>query len=129
MKKTLSLVLVLTFFVSLLTFNSCKKTDSSADVNPEMIVGRWCTSDEGHYEVYYSDGSGKMWDPADDVTEDEATEFTWEIDDNKKLTQYIQFEGGQAVIPQYCNILILNETTFKYNNDGWRAEYTLTRVE
>lgn len=128
MKKTLSIVLVLTFFVSLLTFNSCKKTDSSADVNPEMIVGRWVDSDGTYFEEYFSDGSGKMWDSTE-VQEDDATEFTWEIDDNKKLTQYIQFEGGQAVIPQYCNILILNETTFKYNNDGWRAEYTLTRVE
>ena len=54
--------------------------------------------------------------------------FTWSFDSNNKLTQIITYQSGAGVIPQYCNILILNETTLKYNNDGWRAEYTLIRV-
>ena len=127
MKKTLSLVLVLTFFVSLLTFESCKKTEN--EVNVDYIEGYWMTADGGHCEIYYEGGTGKMWDPADDVTEDEATQFSGSFDTNKKMTQIIHFQGGQAEIPQYCNVLILNSTTFKYNNDGWRAEYTMTRVE
>ena len=69
-----------------------------------------------------------MWDPADDVQEDEADTFTWSIDENNKLTQIINFQSGAAQVPQYCNILLLNETSFKYNNDGWRAEYDLNRI-
>ena len=93
----------------------------------ELIIGRWKSSDGGHYEVYNSDGTGKMWDPKDDIMEDEADTFEWSIEGNK-LTLIVTIQGGQSTIPQYCNIITLNETTFVYNNEGWRAEYTLTRV-
>lgn len=93
----------------------------------ELVLGRWKTSDGGHYEVYNSDGTGKMWNPAEGVSEDEADTFDWSIDGNK-LTQIIHFISGGGVVPQYCNIITLNETSFVYNNEGWRAEYTLTRV-
>lgn len=92
----------------------------------ELVIGRWKTSDGGHYEVYNSDGTGKMWDPKDDVTEDEADTFDWSIVGNK-LTQIIHFNAGGTDIPQYCNIITLNETTFQYNNEGWKAEYSLIR--
>ena len=93
-----------------------------------VLVGRWKTADGGHFEVYNADGTGHMWDPADDVQEDEADNFTWEIDENNKMTQIVDYQSGAGVIPQYCNILILKETAFKYNNEGWRAEYNLIRV-
>ena len=92
----------------------------------ELVLGRWKTADGGHYEVYNSDGTGKMWDPADDVQEEDADTFEWSID-GSKLTQIIHIQSGQSDIPQYCNIITLNETTFVYNNDGWKAEYSLIR--
>ncbi len=132
MKKSISLLLIVTFFATLLTV-SCKKNKEEEEAvvktYSELIVGRWKTADGGHYEVYRSNGTGKMWDPADDVQEDEADTFTWELDGNKKLTQVITYQSGAGVIPQYCNIKKLDETTFKYDNEGWRAEYTLTRVK
>ena len=127
--KKLALLLVAAFIVTLFTVSCSKKKDdntTSPKTYSELIVGRWKTADGGHYEVYDANGTGHMWDPADDVQEDEATQFDWEIDNNQ-LTQYIHMEVGPS-IPQICNILILNETTLKYNNDGWRAEYTLIRV-
>ena len=129
--KKLALLLVAAFIVTLFTLSCSKKKDdnaASSKTYSELIVGRWKTVDGGHYEVYEANGTGHMWDPADDVQEDEADTFTWSIDSNNKLTQIITYQSGAGVIPQYCNILILNETTLKYNNDGWRAEYTLTRV-
>ena len=70
-----------------------------------------------------------MWDPADDVQEDEADNFDYTINEKEKqMTQIIHFQGGQGDVPQYCNILILNETTLKYNNEALKAEYTLTKV-
>ncbi|MDY6436476.1 MAG: hypothetical protein SPK72_02775 [Bacteroidales bacterium] len=127
MKKILSILLVVACFATLMTFTSCKKDDNDSKKYAELIVGRWKTADGGYYEMYNSNGTGKMWSPADDVDEDEADTFDWSID-NSRMTQIIHFQGGQGNVPQYCNILILNENTLKYNNNGWRAEVTLTRV-
>jgi len=131
MKKIIALLVAAMVVVTLMTVSCSKKDDDTTSSTPysELIVGRWKTSDaEPYYEVYYSNGTGKMWDTADDVQEDDADTFTWSIDSNNKLTQIVNFQSGAGVVPQYCNILILNATTFKYNNEGWRAEYTLTRV-
>ena len=125
--KKLALLLVAALFVTLFTVSCSKKDDSSQNYS-ELIVGRWKTSDGGHFEVYYSNGTGKMWDPADDVQEDEADTFDWTIDGNNRMTQIVHFHSGAADLPQYCNIITLNTTTFKYNNNGWRAEYNLIRV-
>ncbi|MGN0033947.1 MAG: hypothetical protein ACI358_09270 [Candidatus Limimorpha sp.] len=127
--KRLSLLLVISCLVAAITF-SCSKQETPSTDTPysELIVGRWATDDEGHFEVYNANGTGKMWDPAEDVQEDEADTFTWTIDENNKLTQIINFQSGAAQVPQYCNILLLNETSFKYNNNGWRAEYDLNRI-
>ena len=128
MKKSIILLLVVAFLVTLTTM-SCKKEKPATKTYSELIVGRWKTADGGHYEVYNANGTGHMWDPADDVQEDEADNFDWSIDEgNKKMTQIIHFQGEQGDIPQYCSILTLDENTFKYNNEGWKAQYTLTRV-
>ena len=95
----------------------------------KVLVGRWNTADGGHCEVYNADGTGHMWDPADDVQEEEADNFDWSIDENNKMTQIIHYQGGQGEVPQYCNLFTLNATEFHYDNEGWRAEYSLVRVE
>lgn len=124
--------MTIAFIVTLFTV-SCSKEKKEDKVDSktysELITGRWKTADGGHFEVYQADGTGKMWDPAEDVQEDEADTFDWSIDDNNKLTQIIHYQSGATELPQYCNIITLNETTLKYNNNGWRAEYTLTKVQ
>ena len=130
--KRLSLLLVVAFFATLFTVTSCKKDDDKKDNSTnysELIVGKWKTdAEKPYYEVYKSNGTGHMWDTAEDITEDEADQFDWSIDEHNKLTQIIHFQGGQGDVPQYCNILILNETTLKYNNDALKREVTLHRV-
>ena len=132
MKRFFS-VLFAAFIVTLVMVSCSKKKDepaSSTKTYSELIVGRWKTADSGHFEVYEASGIGHMWDPADDVQEDEADNFDYTIDEKEKhMTQIIHFQGGQGDVPQSCNILILNETTFKYNNEALKAEYTLTRVQ
>ena len=132
--KKLALLLTMAFIVTLFTVSCSKKKDdepaSPSKSYSELIVGRWKTdAEEPYYEVYNSDGTGKMWDTADDVQEDEADTFDWDIDEHNQLTQIVHFQEGQGDVPQYCNILILNETTFKYNNDALKREVTLTRVQ
>ena len=131
--KKIALILVAALVLTLLTVSCKKKKEEPATPKKtyaELVVGRWMTSDGGHFEVYEADGTGHMWDPADDVTEDEADTFNWEIDESsKQMTQIIHSQELGFDIPQYCNILILNESTLKYNNEAIRAEYTLTRVK
>ena len=127
MKKTISILLIVAF-IATLGMVSCKKDnkDEATKSYSELIVGRWKTADGGHYEVYNANGTGKMWDPADDVQEEDADTFDWTIE-GSQMTQIVHFQGGQGEVPQYCNILTLNETIFKYNNEGWRATYDLIR--
>ena len=98
-------------------------------IDKSQIYGKWMTADGTYFEVYYSDGTGKYWDLNDDVTEDEATKFTWEFDEgsDNKFFQYHQNFSG-SVVPQYCKILELTPSKFKYNNDGLRATYDLIRA-
>lgn len=131
MKKTLSSLLVVAFLLTLITVSCKKKKEEPTTPQKtysELIIGRWKTADGGHYEVYNANGTGKMWDPADDVQEDEADTFDWNIEENtQKMTQIIHYQSGHADLPQYCNIITLNESSFVYNNEGWRAEYNLIR--
>ena len=129
MKKTISILLIAAVILTL-GLVSCKKDKKEEQKTYyELVIGRWRTHDGGHYEVYYAGGTGKMWDPGEDVQEDEADTFDWSIDEsNKKMTQIIHFQGGQGDIPQYCNIITLAESTFTYNNDGWRSAITLVKV-
>ncbi len=110
---------------------SCGGGTENPKIDKSQIVGKWMTPDEKYFEVYYADGTGKFWDLKDDVTEDEASMFTWEFDEGAedKFFQYHEMEIGDAVVPQYCNILELTSTNFRYNNEGFRATYNLIRAE
>lgn len=131
--KKISLLAILA--IALLV-SSCKKEEDKQETTQQeeevsSFVGRWMTEDGGYYEVYNDDGTGKFWTPADDVQEEEAQTFTWEMDPSnpKVFIQYHKMEIGDGIVPQVCNILKLTETRFVYNNEGLRAEYNLIRVQ
>ena len=111
--------------------NSCGGIGGGSETNidKDQLVGKWMTSDAQYFEVYYSDGTGKEWDLRDDVQEEEASVFTWEFDEGAKdkFFKYYEMEIG-GVVPQYCNILELTSTNFRYNNEGLRATYNLVRA-
>ena len=127
--KKLSLIALALLAV---VFTSCDGLGGEEEnkIDKSQIVGKWMTADSTYFEVYNSDGTGKSWDLKDDVNEDEAQKFTWEFDEGSddKFFQYQEMEIG-GVVPQYCNILELTSTTFKYNNDAMRATYNLVRAE
>lgn len=110
---------------------SCGGGTEDPKIDKTQIVGKWMTPDEKYFEVYYEDGTGKFWDLKDDVTEEEASKFTWEFDEGSddKFIQYHEMEIGEAIAPQYCNILELTSTNFRYNNEGLRATYNLIRAK
>ena len=118
-------------FAVILTFSSCKKDEDNGKKNSELIVGRWQSTTGNYFEVYNSNGTGKMWNEDEDVTEDEADTFDWRFEDgdNTKFVQTIHFQSGAADLPQMCNIVTLDESSFVYNNDGWRRTEHLKRVK
>lgn len=120
--------MIIMMLIAAFAMTSCSKDNETS--NQELIVGRWKSVSANYYEVYNSDGTGKMWDEDDDVTEDEADTFTWQLEDNdkSKFTQIINFHSGSGSLPQMCNILVLTESSFSYNNDGWRRTENLKRV-
>lgn len=126
---------LLAILVIALLATSCKKEEDKQETPQQeevlTFVGRWMTEDGGYYEVYNDDGTGKFWTPADDVQEEEAQTFTWEMDPSnpKVFIQYHKMEIGDGIVPQVCNILELTKTKFRYNNEGLRAEYNLIRVQ
>ena len=126
--KKLSFVALLLLTVCLVSCGG-KEGGEVSEIDKSQLVGKWMTADKMYFEVYYSDGTGKEWDLKDDVTEEEATKFTWEFSDlsDDKFIQYHENFSGSKV-PQYCNILELTSTTFKYNNEGLRATYNLIRA-
>ena len=127
--KRLSFVALLLLTVVMTSCNGFGRGKGS-DIDKSQIVGKWMTADEMYFEVYYSNGTGKEWDLRDDVTEEEASTFTWEFDEGAedKFFKYYKMEISDAVVPQYCNILNLTSTNFKYNNEGFRATYDLIRA-
>ena len=119
----------LTIILFAIFASSCDGPLPTAEIDKDLIVGRWMTSDEMYFEVYNSDGTGKEWDLKDDVQEDEAIPFTWEFSETSddSFIKYYEMEIG-GIVSQYCNILELSSTKFKYNNEGLRATYNLIRA-
>ena len=128
MKKLSFIALMLLMVVGMTSCEGLFGGDENK-IDESLIVGKWKTADGTYFEVYNSDGTGKYWNLNDDVTEEEATKFTWEFSalSNDKFIQYHENFSG-SLVPQYCNILELTSTTFKYNNEGLRATYNLIRA-
>lgn len=125
--KKLSLIAVLLLAI---VATSCGKKEEESKIDKSLLIGEWKKSDNSYFETFYSDGTGKEWTPIDDITEEEASWFTWEFNEgtDDMFTKYYEMELG-GIVPQSCNILELTSTTLRYNNDGYRATYNLVRVE
>lgn len=127
--KKLSFIALMFLAVFLSSCGGGGNEGTETNIDKSQIYGKWMTPDSMYFEVYYSDGTGKFWDLNDDVTEEEASKFTWEFDegtDNKFFQYHENFSG--SIVPQYCNILELTPSKFKYNNEGFRATYNLIRA-
>lgn len=122
-------------FLSIILMASCNNSGNGGDEpTPDygkLIVGKWRTADSTYFEVYNSDGTGKYWDLSDDLQEDEAKLFRWEMDKEvpEHFMQWHQMEITGDEVPQGCMILELTEKKFRYNNEAFRAEYSLIRAE
>lgn len=90
----------------------------------QLLIGLW--QNEGHeFYRFNADGTGHTWDIEDDLTEEEASNFTWEVYDNAILmTHKLRFRG---IVPRYYELDCLNAFNFSFH-DNYKS-YTLERIE
>lgn len=94
------------------------------EANEALITGLW--QKDGH--VYYrfnADGTGHTWDVADDLTEDEASSFNWEVYDNAfMITHKLRLRG---IVPRYYELDRLNSFDLRFHDSY--SDYVLERME
>lgn len=89
----------------------------------DLILGKWELG-----SVYYrfdDGGEGVTWDVADDVSEEEAASFKWEVD-HSRFVHYHEMHNG-AIIPKTYKILSLDLNTFTFVDD-YGKEYSFSKV-
>jgi hypothetical protein len=113
MKRTafyLALSAILTFMVV-----CCEEDTTSFDQT--LLYGKWQGTWESKvvYYKFFDDETGYTWVPADDVTEEEATTFTWTLV-QAEFTQIYVGTMGQTV-PKVYTVDELTASTLKYHDD------------
>ena len=100
------------------------RTLHASPANKEMLVGLW--QKEGH--VFYrfdADGTGHTWDTDDDLSEEEATPFSWEAYDNAiMMTHKLRIRG---IVPRYYELDRLNAFDLRFHDTY--SDYALERVD
>ena len=74
--------------------------------SPDMLVGEWVNGTE--HEIYFANGTGKMWDTSEDVSRDEAQEFEWSLDSNL-LTVICRLKLGGVLPKRYVVTFVDDE--------------------
>ena len=100
------------------------RTLHASPANKEKIIGLWHIDDHVYYR-FNADGTGHTWDVSDDLTEDEASEFSWEAyEEALMITHKMRLRG---VVPRYYELDRIN--TFRLSfHDAYKA-YQLDRIE
>lgn len=82
-----------------------------------LLVGEWVRGTE--HEVYLADGTGRMWDTGDDVSDTEAQRFSWTLDSNL-LTHICHLELG-GVVPKRYVVTFADDENLSYNDPYGKA--------
>ena len=82
-----------------------------------LLVGEWVRGTE--HEVYLADGTGRMWDTSDDVSDAEAQRFNWTLDSNL-LTLICHLELG-GVVPKRYVVTFADDENLSYNDPYGKA--------
>ena len=108
-------LIFLSLALTALFSTSCSEDETQPSFDESLIIGKWKSGTL--FERYDSDKSGATWDTADDVTEEEAQEFTWSIDKDQLEQIHIIVSGGK--VPKVYTITNLTATSMAYKDiDG-----------
>lgn len=104
---------------------SCETDDASFD--EALLTGKWLSDaqtqpDKNTYYKYLANGTGATWDTDDDVTEEEAQEFTWTLVKSKLTHIHILEMGG--VVPKVYTVTELTASTLEYYDDFKSYSYS-----
>ncbi len=113
--------------ITLFAFGSCS---TEKEFNKEFLYdgdGRWASTDGVHF-IFEPDGSGKWWNVAEDVPEEDAKNIQWSISGERyTYRRWMEIpEPGMWGANQDFTILDLTATIFKYQNASGRV-YTFQK--
>ncbi len=120
-KITRALIFALLCLTASFFIVSCETEEDPFDET--LLIGKWQSGTL--YYKYFDDGSGATWDTGDDVTEEEAQEFTWTLVQSELTHIHIMEMGG--VVPKVYTVTELTATTLKYKDD-FDKSYSFTKV-
>ena len=100
------------------------RTLHASPANKEMLVGLW--QNEGHiFYRFNADGTGHTWDVADDLTEEEASDFNWEAyEEAIMMTHKLRLRG---IVPRYYELDRINAFDLRFHDTY--SSYALERIE
>jgi hypothetical protein len=102
--------------------NSCGK---ETEFDSSLLPGKWQKGNGKYFEKYISDGTAYYWDEAEDISEKEASHFTWTLS-KAEFIQYHKMESSSTIIPKQYTLTELTATTLKYKDDY--VTHSFTRV-
>lgn len=110
----------MTILMGALFIVSCEKLD---DFDQSLLVGKWQSG--SLYYRYLSNGNGYTWDEGDDVSEDEAQDFTWTLVQSELTHIHILEIGG--TVPKVYTVTELTSTILTYEDDFGKS-FSFTKV-
>ena len=117
-------VRIFLFIVFLSLMNACTLTPEDETTWDEtLLFGKWKSGTLWY--KYVSDGTGKTWDTADDVSEAEAQSFTWTLVKSEMTHIHIMQMG--TTVPKVYTVTELTATTLKYK-DSFNVSHSFTKV-
>jgi len=118
--KKYKISLVATILIALM-LASCEK---ESDFDKSLLTGKWQSGTL--FYRYFVNGTGYSWDEGDDVSEDEAQDFTWTLVESELTHIHILEIGG--TVPRVYTVTELSSTRLRYRDDFGRS-YSFTRVD
>lgn len=100
------------------------RTLHASSTNAEILVGLW-QKDEHIFYRFNPDGTGHTWDVADDLTEEEASDFNWEaFEEAIMMTHKLRIRG---IVPRYYELDCINAFDLRFHDNY--SSYAFERVE
>ena len=119
MKKII--IFLMAGILTALLLVSCEEPEQ---FDKSLLIGKWESGTL--YYRYFGDGTGYTWDEGDDVTEEEAQDFTWTLIASELTHNHILEIGG--TVPKLYTVLELTSTRLVYEDD-FGKRFSFTKVE
>ncbi len=126
MKRILTLILAV--LASMAFVNSCSMfTADEPSFDENFLYGKWQSG--SLFYKYASDHTGATWDTADDVTEEEAMNFTWTLVNSEFTHIYVtEINATKAAVPKVYTVTTLTADRLVYEDD-YGVEWAFSKVK